>query len=186
MLTAADPAPAEAATVGTNAWHVLVNHRSGKAPDVSGTATAEGARVSQWTRSDEANQQWQFVDSGGGFHRLKARHSGEVLDVAGASTADGAAIQQWGDLNGPNQQWQMVKLASSGGGGCGGTPTPTSGTHTIHDPESPGRHYAELVTNAHPSIAAFGCSNNTDRTVTFRAEGVCGWAPDVSGQWVTQ
>ncbi|MHA4816874.1 RICIN domain-containing protein [Streptomyces aculeolatus] len=176
-LAVANPAPAEAATVDTNAWYVLVNRHSGKALDVSGVSTADGARVSQWTRHDGANQQWQFVDSGGGFYRLKARHSGKVLDVAGASTADGAAIQQWSDHNGANQQfrladsdaghvrlinrnsgkavevqgdstaddanvvqytdrgganqqWQMIEL-SSGGGGCGSTPTLTSGTHTI-------------------------------------------------------
>ncbi|MFI7408486.1 hypothetical protein ACIBU0_07440 [Streptomyces sp. NPDC049627] len=29
------------------------------------------------------------------------------------------------------------------------------------------------------------CSNNSDRTIRFRAEVVCGLAPDVSGDWVT-
>ncbi|MFG2727228.1 RICIN domain-containing protein [Streptomyces canus] len=108
MLAVVNPAPAEAATVDTNAWYVLVNRNSGKALDVSDTSTADGARVSQWTRHDGANQQWQFVDSGGGFYRLKARHSGKVLDVAGASTADGAAIQQWADQNGANQQFRLA------------------------------------------------------------------------------
>ncbi|MEU5994283.1 RICIN domain-containing protein [Spirillospora sp. NPDC047418] len=108
MLVAVDPAPAEAATVDTNAWYVLVNRNSGKALDVYGASTADGARVSQWTRNDGANQQWQFVDSGGGFYRLKARHSGKVLDVAGASTADGAAIQQWSDHGGTNQQFRLA------------------------------------------------------------------------------
>ncbi|WP_282703820.1 RICIN domain-containing protein [Streptomyces sp. CC219B] len=105
--------PVATATVDTNAWYVLVNRNSGKALDVSGVSTADGARISQWTRHDGANQQWQFVDSGGGFYRLKARHSGKVLDVAGASTADGAAVQQWADHNGTNQQF---RLADSDGG----------------------------------------------------------------------
>ncbi|MFD9334674.1 RICIN domain-containing protein [Streptomyces sp. NPDC060028] len=108
MLVAVKPTPAEAATVDTNAWYVLVNRNSGKALDVYGVSTADGARVTQWTRSDGANQQWQFVDSGGGFYRLKARHSGKVLDVAGASTADGAAIAQWADGNGANQQFRLA------------------------------------------------------------------------------
>ncbi|MFP3986464.1 RICIN domain-containing protein [Streptomyces sp. E11-3] len=108
MLGAVNPAPAEAATVDTNAWYALVNRNSGKALDVYDVSTADGARVSQWTRNDGANQQWQFVDSGGGFYRLKARHSGKVLDVAGASTADGAAIQQWADHNGANQQFRLA------------------------------------------------------------------------------
>ncbi|MFG1997523.1 RICIN domain-containing protein [Spirillospora sp. NPDC048911] len=108
MLIAVNPAPAEAATVDTTAWYVMVNRNSGKALDVQGSSTADGARVSQWTRNDGANQQWQFVDSGGGFYRLKARHSGKVLDVAGASTSDGAAIQQWADHTGPNQQFRLA------------------------------------------------------------------------------
>ncbi|AQS71787.1 hypothetical protein [Streptomyces pactum] len=41
------------------------------------------------------------------------------------------------------------------------------------------------VHNNNPDHGIAGCANHTDRTVTFRAEVVCGWAPDVSGQWVT-
>ncbi len=107
-LVAVNPTPADAATVDTNAWYVMVNRNSGKALDVYGASTGDGARVTQWTRNDGANQQWQFVDSGGGFYRLKARHSGKVLDVAGASTADGAGIQQWADHNGTNQQFRLA------------------------------------------------------------------------------
>ncbi|MDG4788877.1 RICIN domain-containing protein [Micromonospora sp. WMMD1102] len=112
-LVVVNMAPAAAATVDTNAWYVLVNRNSGKALDLYGLATNDGARISQWTRNDGANQQWQFVDSGGGYYRLKSRHSGKVLDVSNASTADGGAIVQWADHNGTNQQF---RLADSDGG----------------------------------------------------------------------
>ncbi|MGW4498917.1 endo-1,4-beta-xylanase [Micromonospora sp. NPDC004336] len=98
--------------IDPNAWYVLVNRNSGKALDLYGSATADGARITQWTRNDGANQQWQFVDSGGGYHRLRSRHSGKVLDVYNWSTADGAAIVQWTDHNGANQQF---RVADSGG-----------------------------------------------------------------------
>ncbi|GAB2627777.1 xylosidase [Paractinoplanes abujensis] len=104
---------AEAATVDTSAWYVLVNRTSGKALDVYNLSTADGARITQWARNDGNQQQWQFVDSGGGFYRLKSRHSGKVLDVAGASTANGAAVNQWTDNNATNQQF---RLADSDGG----------------------------------------------------------------------
>ncbi|GLX96160.1 non-reducing end alpha-L-arabinofuranosidase family hydrolase [Herbidospora sp. NBRC 101105] len=104
---------ANAATVDTNAWYVLVNRNSGKALDVYNLATNDGARITQWTRNDQNQQQWQFVDSGGGYYRIKSRHSGKVLDVSGVSTANGAAIIQWSDGNGTNQQW---RLADSAGG----------------------------------------------------------------------
>lgn len=104
---------ASAATVDTNTWYVLVNRHSGKAMDVYNLATNDGARIAQWTRNNGAWQQWQFVDSGGGYYRLRSRHSGKVLDVYNWSTADGGAIVQWSDHNGANQQF---RLADSDGG----------------------------------------------------------------------
>ncbi|GAB2630794.1 hypothetical protein GCM10027168_72850 [Streptomyces capparidis] len=99
--------------VDTNAWYVLVNRNSGKTLDVYNQATNDGARITQWTRGDGAWQQWQFVDSGGGYYRLKSKHSGKVLDVSNRSTADGAAVIQWTDANATNQQF---RLADSAGG----------------------------------------------------------------------
>ncbi|MDR8413722.1 family 43 glycosylhydrolase [Nonomuraea sp. 3-1Str] len=110
LLTAQE---ASAATVDTNTWYVLVNRNSGKALDVYNLSTADGGRITQWTRNDGNQQQWQFVDSGGGYYRLKSRHSGKVLDVYNFSTANGGAIVQWADGNGTNQQW---KLSDSDGG----------------------------------------------------------------------
>ncbi|WP_097867269.1 non-reducing end alpha-L-arabinofuranosidase family hydrolase [Streptomyces sp. rh34] len=100
--------PAEAATVDPNASYVLVNRNSGKALDVYNMATADGARITQWTRNDQSQQQWQFVDSGGGYYRIKSRHSGKVLDVHNWSTANGGSIVQWTDLNAANQQWRLA------------------------------------------------------------------------------
>ncbi|MEV0136061.1 non-reducing end alpha-L-arabinofuranosidase family hydrolase [Dactylosporangium sp. NPDC050688] len=104
---------ASAATVDTSASYVLVNRNSGKALDVYNFSTADGARITQWTRTDANNQQWQFVDSGNGYYRLKSKLSSKVLDVYNFSTADGASVVQWPDLNGTNQQW---RLADSSGG----------------------------------------------------------------------
>ncbi|WP_419706668.1 RICIN domain-containing protein [Promicromonospora sp. NFX87] len=105
--------PAAAATVDPGAWYVLLNRTSGKALDVSGVSTADGALLHQWTRTNATNQQFQFVDAGGGYYKIKARHSGKVLDVSSWSTADGAAIHQWADHGGTNQQF---RLADSDGG----------------------------------------------------------------------
>ncbi len=105
--------PTAPTTVDTNSWYVLVNRNSGKALDVYNLATANGARIAQWSRNDGAWQQWQFVDSGGGYYRLKSRHSGKVLDVYNWSTADAAAVIQWSDHKGANQQF---RIADSTGG----------------------------------------------------------------------
>ncbi|MEH1164142.1 endo-1,4-beta-xylanase [Micromonospora sp. CPCC 205539] len=100
-------------SVDTSAWYVLVNRNSGKALDVYNLATNDGARITQWARGDGAWQQWQFVDSGGGYYRLKSRHSGKVLDVYNFSTSESAPIVQWSDGNGTNQQFRLAE--SSGG-----------------------------------------------------------------------
>ncbi|MET9494815.1 non-reducing end alpha-L-arabinofuranosidase family hydrolase [Streptomyces sp. NPDC006552] len=103
--------PAQAATVDTNASYVLVNRNSGKALDVYNMATGDGARITQWSRNDQSQQQWQFVDSGGGYYRIKSRLSGKVLDVYNWSTANGGSIVQWADLNAANQQWRLADSA---------------------------------------------------------------------------
>ncbi|CAM5674285.1 RICIN domain-containing protein [Streptomyces tanashiensis] len=103
----AQPAGA-ATTVDPDASYVLVNRNSRKALDVYNLATGDGARITQWTRNDQSQQQWQFVDSGGGYYRIKSRHSGKVLDVHNGSTANGGPVVQWADLNGTNQQWRLA------------------------------------------------------------------------------
>ncbi|TNM32263.1 non-reducing end alpha-L-arabinofuranosidase family hydrolase [Streptomyces sedi] len=100
--------PASAATIDPDASYVLVNRNSGKALDVYNQATGDGARITQWARNDQAQQQWQFVDSGNGYYRIKSRHSGKVLDVHNWSTENGGSIVQWADLNGANQQWRLA------------------------------------------------------------------------------
>ncbi|MET9632903.1 non-reducing end alpha-L-arabinofuranosidase family hydrolase [Lentzea sp. NPDC006480] len=113
LVAAFNAAPVSAATVDANAWYVLVNRNSGKALDVYNLAMNDGARITQWTRNDGNQQQWQFVDSGGGYYRVRSRLSNKVLDVSGNSTADGAGIIQWTDHGGANQQF---RLADSDGG----------------------------------------------------------------------
>ncbi|MFD1146502.1 endo-1,4-beta-xylanase [Saccharothrix hoggarensis] len=113
VLNALNEGSGQPGLIDTTAWYVLVNRNSGKVLDVYNLATNDGARITQWTRNDGSQQQWQFVDSGGGYYRVKSRLSGKVLDVYNFSTADGAAIVQWSDGNGTNQQF---RLADSDGG----------------------------------------------------------------------
>ncbi|MBM2619371.1 RICIN domain-containing protein [Actinoplanes sp. LDG1-06] len=110
LLTVVNAPAASAATIDTSAWYVLVNRNSGKALDVYNLATTDGARITQWARNDGNQQQWQFVDSGGGQYRLKSRLSGKVLDVYNFSTADGGSIVQWTDNNTTNQQFSVQDI----------------------------------------------------------------------------
>lgn len=102
--------PGTTGPVDTSAWYTLVNRTSGKAIDVYNLSTADGARITQWSRNGGTQQQWQFVSSGNGYYKLRSRLSGKVLDVAARSTADGAAIQQWSDNGGANQQFSIQTI----------------------------------------------------------------------------
>ncbi len=98
---------ASAATVDTGTSYVLLNRNSGKALDVYNLSTANGGDIVQWPRNNGNQQRWTFVDSGGGYYRIKSVHSGKVLDVYNWSTANSAEIVQWTDGNGANQQWRL-------------------------------------------------------------------------------
>ena len=89
----------------------LVARHSGKCADVSGASTAPGALLQQWSRTTGLNQQFDFLDSGGGHYRIRARHSGLVLQVASSST--GADITQQTDTGAAGQQWRVL---DQGGG----------------------------------------------------------------------
>ena len=95
--------------IGVN--YRLVAAHSGKAADINGASTAPGALLIQWSANGGLNQQFDFLDSGGGFFRIRSRLSGLVLQVAGSGT--GADVSQQPDSNNASQQWRVV---DQGGG----------------------------------------------------------------------
>ncbi|MBE1489464.1 RICIN domain-containing protein [Plantactinospora soyae] len=112
-VTALLPTPqADAATIDPSAYYQIVSRHSGKAIEVAGQSTADGAAVQQRTRASQSNQQFQFVDVGGGYFKLRARHSGSLIDVSGAASTDGANVVQWPDNGGANQQFRVVDTDS--------------------------------------------------------------------------
>ncbi|GAA3661523.1 hypothetical protein GCM10022267_54640 [Lentzea roselyniae] len=84
----------------------LIARHSGKVADISGVSTAPGALLQQWSQTSGLNQQFDFIDAGGGYYRIRARHSGLVLQVASSST--GADITQQADTGATSQQWRVT------------------------------------------------------------------------------
>jgi hypothetical protein len=103
---------ADAAAIDTTAYYQLVARHSGKAAEIAGQSTADGASVHQQTRGARTSQQFQFVDAGSGYYQLRARHSGKVIDVAGGATADGADVVQNAGNGGASQQFRVVDTTS--------------------------------------------------------------------------
>ncbi len=90
--------------VGVN--YRLVAQHSNKAADIANASTVAGAGLQQWASSGGTNQQFDFLDAGGGYYRIRARHSGLVLQVSGSGT--GADVTQQPDTNAAAQQWQAT------------------------------------------------------------------------------
>jgi alpha-L-fucosidase 2 len=95
--------------VETGVYYTLVAQHSGKRADINGAATSAGAVLIQWSASSGLNQQFDFLDSGGGYYRVRARHSGLVLQAGSASGAD---ITQQSDTGSTSQQWRVVDQGS--------------------------------------------------------------------------
>ena len=71
---------------------------SGKCVDVSGSGTADGTKVQQWTCNSGTNQQWTVNGS-------TLRSLGKCMDVAAGGTADGAAVQLMTCNGATSQNW---------------------------------------------------------------------------------
>ncbi|MFC4628424.1 RICIN domain-containing protein [Promicromonospora alba] len=102
-------APTATAAVIPGNWYAISNQFSGLAVGITGSSTTNGAVAQLQTRNDATNQQFRFIDAGGGYYRIEARHSGQVLDVNAKSTANGADIIQYPSNGGTNQQWQVLE-----------------------------------------------------------------------------
>ncbi len=102
---AATPIPDSVAAL-SGTYRLLARH-SGKALDIAGASTADGARALQWPVNGGANQLWKIEATDGGYYKLTAQHSGKVLDVSGASVDDGGPVHQWAYVGAANQQWKI-------------------------------------------------------------------------------
>ncbi|SMD22606.1 endo-1,4-beta-xylanase [Kibdelosporangium aridum] len=95
--------------IGVN--YRLVAQHSSKAAEIANSSTSAGATLRQWSVTSGTNQQFDFLDAGAGYYRIRARHSGLVLQASG--TSSGADISQQPDTNATSQQWQVVDHGGS-------------------------------------------------------------------------
>ncbi|MGW4063106.1 RICIN domain-containing protein [Amycolatopsis sp. NPDC004747] len=96
--------------VQTGVNYRLTAQHSNKVVGITGASTAAGALIEQESANGGLSQQFDFVDSGDGYYRVRARHSGLVLTAANANS--GADISQQADTNATAQQWRVVDQGS--------------------------------------------------------------------------
>ncbi|HEY3494397.1 MAG TPA: RICIN domain-containing protein [Polyangiaceae bacterium] len=88
----------------------FVNVKSGKALDVEGASSSDGADLIQNPESEADNQGWSLNYDGEGFFRITNVMSGKIIDVPDESTSDGVELAQWEDNGGDHQVWLLVDL----------------------------------------------------------------------------
>ncbi|WP_405717980.1 family 43 glycosylhydrolase [Streptomyces sp. NBC_01537] len=101
-------------TAATPTAYTITNRNSGKCLDVSGSSTADGADVIQYTCNGGANQKWRIEDQANDTSRLVNVATGKVLDTANCGTADGTNLQQWSWLNNNCQKFRLIYTATGG------------------------------------------------------------------------
>ncbi|SCL71092.1 Ricin-type beta-trefoil lectin domain-like [Micromonospora citrea] len=74
--------------------------------DVTGSSTADGADVIQWTPTGAANQQWR-VTRVGTYVTVTNRNSGKPLDLTGPVADDGTDVVQRTGNGAATQQWAL-------------------------------------------------------------------------------
>lgn len=89
--------------------YYITNEASGKALDVSGVSTSNGANVHQWAYGGGLNQQWNAQHVSGNTFELVSLNSGSCLDADSGS--DNA--HQWACEGNTNQQW-VIEEQSDG------------------------------------------------------------------------
>lgn len=93
--------------ITSNEVYKITSVKSGKALDVAGGYTHDGANVQQWSDNGNAQQKWKVVDAGNGYYKLISVKSGKALDIEGGYTHDGANVQQWTDNGSSHQRWRI-------------------------------------------------------------------------------
>ncbi|MFK0191857.1 RICIN domain-containing protein [Kitasatospora sp. NPDC090308] len=94
LFAALAPTPAQA---DEPTRYELVNARTGLRADVMWAPAAPYTGVFLWPDNTSASQEYELLDSGNGYFRIKARHSGQclMLDWRSGTYANGTPVLQY-------------------------------------------------------------------------------------------
>lgn len=104
--------PEDSTDIVSGGTYKVIAKCSGKALDVDGFSTENGANVQLWTwGGNQDNQKWIITSTGDGYYSIVNKGSGLGLDVTDSSTSAGGNIQQWTYSGRDNQKWAIEKLS---------------------------------------------------------------------------
>jgi glycosyl hydrolase family 43/ricin-type beta-trefoil lectin protein len=101
-----------ASNPANSSTHYLTNANSSLVMDVSGSSTANGGAIIQWTNHSGANQRWTLHLVSGNVFTVVNVNSGLCLDVPNSSTAQGLQLDQWTCNGGADQEWAFDSTGS--------------------------------------------------------------------------
>ncbi len=93
-----------------NGWFELRNVNSGKALDVSGSSTADGAVIQQYSPNNTGAQRWRFQPQGD-YYVVNATSGRDVSIQAGAN-GNGSPVVQYDEQAGPAFQWRFGSVGA--------------------------------------------------------------------------
>ena len=91
----------------------IVSWVSGKCASIAYSSSLAGAQLWTWDYNSDPSQQFDLVDAGNGWFKLRNVRSGLVLEVAGGSMDDEAVVQQNVDAGAANQQWRFYPCGNT-------------------------------------------------------------------------
>jgi predicted alpha-1,6-mannanase (GH76 family) len=105
--------PIQGADVVSGEAYSIISKSSGKAMDVEGNSTEDGANVLQWQNYGQSNQRWIVTSVGDNQYSIINVNSGKSLDLDGGGEENGANVLQWEWHGGSNQRWYIVADGNS-------------------------------------------------------------------------
>ncbi|MEO5916656.1 MAG: phosphatidylinositol-specific phospholipase C domain-containing protein [Luteolibacter sp.] len=81
---------------------------SGKCACIEADSTATGAKLHAYDYTgNNSGQQFDLIDAGNGYYKIRNVKSNLVLEIVGSGTANNDRIQQNTDTGSANQQWRL-------------------------------------------------------------------------------
>ena len=99
----------------------LVSWVDGRCACIASNSTSTGAQLLEWDYSANSTaQQFDLVNAGNGYFKIRNVNSGLILDDAGRGTWNNTKVIQWTDNNADNQMWYLqpwgtYNIRSAGG-----------------------------------------------------------------------
>ncbi|MES1180634.1 MAG: RICIN domain-containing protein, partial [Verrucomicrobiota bacterium] len=91
----------------------IVSWVSGQCASIAYSSSLASAQLWTWDYNSDLSQQFDLVDAGNGWFKIKNVRTGLVLEVAGGSMDDEAAVQQNLDTGAANQQWRFYPYGNT-------------------------------------------------------------------------